>query len=73
MSIALIIFILIGILAGVGSALGFSPVVGILVFVGIVIIGWGIAATVLRGPGDIARRRPRQEFLGPGGPDDPER
>ncbi|TMJ96925.1 MAG: hypothetical protein E6G67_03860 [Actinobacteria bacterium] len=67
------IFIVIGIVAGVGAALGFSPLVGVVIFVGIVVVGWGLTLTVLRGPGDVARRRPKQELLGPGGSDDPER
>jgi uncharacterized membrane protein YczE len=70
-SAALVIFIVLGVVAGIITALGASPLIGILVAIGIIVLGGGVALALTRGPGEVARRGSNQEFLGPGGPDDP--
>ena len=71
MSAALVIFVVLGVVAGIITALGASPLIGIVVALAIIFLGGGLALAMTRGPGDVARRGRKQEFLGPGGPDDP--
>jgi hypothetical protein len=71
MSAALVIFIVVGIGAGVITALGASPLIGVFVGLGIIVFGGGLALTLMRGPGRVAREEARTDLLGPGGPDDP--
>ena len=71
MSAALVIFIVVGIAAGIITALGASPIIGVFVGLGIIVFGGGLALTLMRGPGRVAREEGRSDLLGPGGPDDP--
>ena len=71
MSAAVVIFIVLGVVAGVITALGASPLIGVIVAIGIIVIGGGLALAVTRRPSEVAQRESSQEFLGPGGPDDP--
>jgi predicted phage tail protein len=70
-SAALVIFIVLGVVAGIITALGASPLIGIFVALGIIVIGGGLALALTRGPREVAQHESKQEFLGPGGPDDP--
>jgi hypothetical protein len=71
MSAILVVVIVLGILAGIVTALGASPLVGVFVALGIIVLGGGIALAATRSPAEVAQRQSGQEFLGPGGPDDP--
>jgi len=72
-SAALVIFIVLGVVAGIITALGASPLIGIFVALGIIVLGGGFALALTRRPSEVAQRGSSQEFLGPGGPDDPGR
>ena len=71
--------ILIGVAAAaiVGISVAFGgPIVGAILAVVLIVGGivWFFAAGGSgRTAGEVAREAPDQEFLGPGGPDDPER
>ena len=68
--IALFAAVMIGAAFLIGGA--FLPV--LLVIAAIAVGVWFfMLAGSRRTAGDIARRPPKQEFLGPGGPDDPDR
>jgi hypothetical protein len=69
-----IIVVIAAIGVSVAAALGAGPLALILIPIVLAIAAWVVllAAARMR-PAEIARKTPRQELLGPGGPDDPER
>jgi hypothetical protein len=64
----------IAVLVGLGFAIGGPALAILLALAGVVALGWLIAVGLSRkSAADVAQRADRQEFLGPGGPDDPGR
>ena len=74
MSAVLVILVLVAATVGVAAALGAGPLVLIVVPVALGVALWfGVLAFSRRRPSEVTREASRPEFLGPGGPDDPER
>ena len=71
---AIVILVITGIVVGIVATLGLGLFALILLPVGLAAAGWmALSAGSGRTAGDVAREAPRPEFLGPGGPDDPDR
>ena len=72
-----IVLIVVAAAAIIGMSVVFGgPIVGAILAVVLIVGGivWFLSAGGSgRTPGEVAREAPDQEFLGPGGPDDPER
>lgn len=71
--ILLVALVGIGVIVGIIAAIGLAPLVLLVVPLGIAVLVWWILAA--RTGADtrevVERDRPSDEFLGPGGPDDP--
>jgi len=75
MSAIIIVIVIAAVTLAIMTAIGTGPLALILVPLGVLIVGWLVlmGASRMR-TGDVARRGATQhEFLGPGGPDDPDR
>lgn len=71
--ILLVALVGIGVIVGIIAAIGLGPLVLLLVPLGIaVLVWWILAARTGTDTRDVVQRdEPQDEFLGPGGPDDP--
>ena len=70
----LIAIVVVAVLIGLAFAVGGVVLPILLVLAGLVVVGWVLLAGVARRtPSEVAERAHEQEFLGPGGPDDPRR
>jgi uncharacterized membrane protein len=70
----LIAIVVVAVLMGLAFAIGGVVLPILLVLAGLVVVGWILLAGVARRtPSEVAERAHEQEFLGPGGPDDPRR
>jgi membrane protein implicated in regulation of membrane protease activity len=70
----LIAIVVVAVLMGLAFAIGGVVLPILLVLAGLVVVGWRLLAGVSRRtPSEVAERAHEQEFLGPGGPDDPRR
>jgi hypothetical protein len=73
-SAIVIIVVLIAVGIAIPAALGAGPLVLVLVPLVLAGLAWMLLFGAARmRPGEVAERTPSQEFLGPGGPDDPDR
>ena len=73
MSGALIIVVLVAVVVGAAAALGAGPLVLVVVPLLVGAVAYAVVfALSRRSPGDVARDTNKPEFLGPGGPDDPD-
>ena len=67
-------FVVIAVLIGTAFVLGGVVLPILLVLAGLVVVGWVVLAGLARRtPSEVTERTREQEFLGPGGPDDPRR
>ena len=75
MSAIIIVIVIAAVAVAIMAAIGTGPLALILIPLGILVVGWLVLVGASRmRTGDVARRgAPQQEFLGPGGPDDPDR
>jgi hypothetical protein len=74
MSAIVIVVVIAAIVTGIAAAIGAGVFALVIIPVAIAIGGWVLLLGASRmKTGDVARRAPKQEFLGPGGPDDPDR
>jgi hypothetical protein len=75
MSAFVIPAIVVAVVVGVAFAIGFGPIVFVLVGLAVLFaIGWFfVAGAARRTPREAVQRAEKEEFLGPGGPDDPTR
>ncbi len=73
MTAVVVILVLTGIVTGLVAVAGAGLFALIVVPIGLALAVWlALAGGSGTGPGDVARRdAPQTEFLGPGGPDDP--
>jgi hypothetical protein len=73
MTAVLVVLVLTGIVTGIAALAGAGLFALILLPIGLAVALWlGFAGGTGTGPREVARREaPQQEFLGPGGPDDP--
>jgi hypothetical protein len=72
--VLLIAIVVVAVLMGLAFAIGGVVLPILLVLAGLVVVGWVLLAGVARRtPSDVAESAHEQEFLGPGGPDDPRR
>ncbi|MGH3031837.1 MAG: hypothetical protein ACRDNE_13960 [Gaiellaceae bacterium] len=70
----LIAIVVVAVLMGLAFAFGGVVLRILLVLAGLVAVGWILlAGAARRTPSEVAERAHEQEFLGPGGPDDPRR
>jgi hypothetical protein len=68
----LIPIIAIAVLVSLGFAFGGPALAVLLSLAGLVAVGWFLlAARSRRSPAEVTRRAQKEEFFGPGGPDDP--
>jgi hypothetical protein len=73
-SAIVVIVVLAAVAVGIAATIGAGPLALLIVPVAVLVGGWMLLMGASRmKTGDIARRPERQEFLGPGGPDDPDR
>jgi hypothetical protein len=69
-----IAFLVIAVLIGTAFALGGVVLPVLLVLAGLVVVGWVVLAGIARKtPSEVTEQAHEREFLGPGGPDDPNR
>lgn len=74
MTAVLVVLVATGVVTGVIALAGAGLFALIVVPIGLGVAVWlALAGSSRRTPGDIAREAPEREFLGPGGPDDPNR
>jgi hypothetical protein len=74
MSAIVIVVVLAAIGAGIAAAIGTGVLALVIIPIAILVVGWALLLGASRmKTGDVARRTSQQEFLGPGGPDDPDR
>lgn len=70
----LVVFFFAAVLIGTGIAFGGAVLAVLLVLAALLVVGWGVLAFVSgRSVSDVVEERSseREDFLGPGGPDDP--
>lgn len=74
MTALVVLLVAIAVLVGLGFAFG-GPALAVLgALAGLLVIGYFLfMAFSRRAPSDVTREAHEQEFLGPGGPDDPDR
>jgi hypothetical protein len=74
MTALIVVLVTVAVLVGLGFAFGGPALAILLVLAGLVVVGWFVMMGLARrAPTEVASRAKEQEFLGPGGPDDPNR
>ena len=69
-----IVLVVVGALVGLGFAFGGAALAVLIVLAALVALGWLLVlAFTRRTPGDVGREAHEREFVGPGGPDEPNR
>jgi type III secretory pathway component EscV len=74
MTALIVVLVTAAVLVGLGFAFGGPALAILLILAGLVVVGWFVMMGLARRtPTEVASRAQEQEFLGPGGPDDPNR